>query len=85
MQRLYFAGEATSAEYYGYLHGAYFEGKSAGELVAVCVGGTDLPACGDMVHYETLVGSTPIDQYVAVNGWTQTSFLTPVDVEGGGG
>ena len=40
VKNLFFAGEATSAEYYGYLHGAYFEGKNAGELVAACVNGS---------------------------------------------
>lgn len=35
--RVWFAGEATSAEFYGYLHGAYFEGMHAGESVAKCL------------------------------------------------
>jgi len=87
VQRLFFAGEATSAEFYGYLHGAYFEGKNAGELVASCVGGTDLPPCADMVYYETLTGTTPPEAYMLFNGWTQTSFQTigDVGVVGGGG
>jgi polyamine oxidase len=81
--RLFFAGEATSAEFYGYLHGAYFEGKNVGGLIAACVGG----ACADMIHYEVLNGSTPATEYVGVNGWTQTSFQTVGDVGtvGGGG
>jgi polyamine oxidase len=66
--RLFFAGEATSAEVYGYLHGAYFEGKAIGELGASCVGGTGLLECQNMVHYETLFGSTPADEYVMLNG-----------------
>ena len=37
--RLWYAGEATSQEYYGYLHGAYYEGKRAGEQVAACLQG----------------------------------------------
>ena len=32
--RLYFAGEATSAEYFGFLHGAWYEGREAGERIA---------------------------------------------------
>ncbi|KAF2018576.1 amine oxidase [Aaosphaeria arxii CBS 175.79] len=32
--RLFFAGEATSAPYFGYLHGAWFEGIDAGQTVA---------------------------------------------------
>jgi len=87
VQRIFFAGEATSAEFYGYLHGAYFEGKNAGELVAACVGGTGLPACADMVHYESLTGTTPTEAYMLLNGWTQSSFQTigDVGVVGGGG
>lgn len=32
--RLWFAGEATSAPYFGFLHGAWFEGRDAGAEVA---------------------------------------------------
>lgn len=35
--RLWFAGEATSFKYYGFLHGAYYEGMNAGSLIAVCL------------------------------------------------
>ena len=37
MGRVWFAGEATSRKYYGYLHGAYFEGRDVGQTVADCV------------------------------------------------
>ncbi len=33
--RLYFAGEATSSQYFGFLHGAWFEGQEAGNTIAV--------------------------------------------------
>jgi polyamine oxidase len=36
---LWFAGEATSEKYFGYLHGAYFEGKSAATQIALCIKG----------------------------------------------
>ena len=36
--RLWFPGDATSAEYWGYLHGAYYEGQRAGEEIAACLG-----------------------------------------------
>ncbi|RDW69201.1 amine oxidase-5 [Coleophoma cylindrospora] len=87
IQRLFFAGEATSAEFYGYMQGAYFEGKNIGELVAACTGGIGLPACMDMARYESLGGDTPVAAYVPSNGWMQTSFQTigDVDVVGGGG
>ena len=32
--RLYFSGEATSAEWYGYMQGAYLTGKEKGKLIA---------------------------------------------------
>ncbi|KAL8713292.1 MAG: hypothetical protein Q9220_002491 [cf. Caloplaca sp. 1 TL-2023] len=32
--RLYFAGEATSTEYFGFLHGAWYEGQAVGQHVA---------------------------------------------------
>ena len=37
VDRVYFAGEATSTQYYGYLHGAWFEGQRAGEQLAALV------------------------------------------------
>lgn len=44
------AGEHTSAEYYGYLHGAYFEGYRRGRALAKCILKKkcgDLPGGGD--------------------------------------
>ncbi|KAH0834009.1 hypothetical protein J3R83DRAFT_11245 [Lanmaoa asiatica] len=38
--RLWFAGEATSVDYFGFLHGAYFEGESVGSMIAACIKGT---------------------------------------------
>lgn len=96
--RLWYAGEATSQEYYGYLHGAYFEGKLAGEKIAACLQGKgDKGECSTSVgttggknvekHYEVLNGTTSEVEYGAVNGWYVTSFQTIGDVglEGGGG
>ncbi|KAF8553647.1 hypothetical protein OG21DRAFT_1485230 [Imleria badia] len=37
--RFWFAGEATSVKYFGFLHGAYFEGQSAGYALAACIQG----------------------------------------------
>lgn len=36
-ERLWFAGEATSLKYFGFLHGAYYEGVDAGNAVAGCI------------------------------------------------
>ncbi|KAG8937704.1 hypothetical protein FRC00_001957 [Tulasnella sp. 408] len=37
VKTLYFAGEHTSFEFYGYLQGAYLEGQKAGKAIAECV------------------------------------------------
>lgn len=70
--RLYFAGEATSAEYFGFLHGAYFEGQTVAKSIVACLKGN----CTGEVKYETLHGTTDPDEYNAANGWEVTSFQT---------
>ena len=77
VERLFFAGEATSAEYFGFLHGAWFEGREAGERIAgvlgkQCKNGDG--GCGDYKSYEVLHGTTPVGDYGVVNGWTVSSF-----------
>ena len=73
--RLWFAGEATSTEYYGFLHGAYFEGQRAGESIAKCINGHKA-ACSSDGGYELLHGTTRPSEYDVKNGWTVSSFLT---------
>lgn len=73
VDRLHFAGEATSAEYFGFLHGAWFEGQAVGATIAGLIKGTD--GIGE-AHYETLHGTTPREEYNATNGWEVSSFLT---------
>ncbi|KAL6714121.1 hypothetical protein ACLMJK_008615 [Lecanora helva] len=73
--RLYFAGEATSAEYYGFLQGAWFEGRAAGELIAGYLKNLTGGERGE-VHYEVLHGTTPVSEYGAANGWEVSSFQT---------
>ena len=77
VSRLWYAGEATSAEYFGFLHGAYFEGREAGEQIAAllkghCAGhnGTEC----ERPHYEKLYGTSPLAHYTLLNGWAQSSF-----------
>lgn len=73
--RLWFAGEATSAAYFGFLHGAWFEGKEAGEQIAAVLQGRCAEVegideeCTGRVHYSPLHGTTPEDAYTAENGW----------------
>ncbi|KAK8215855.1 putative flavin-containing polyamine oxidase [Phyllosticta capitalensis] len=85
IDRLWFASEANSAEYYGFLHGAWFEGRDVGERVASlvtgdCVNanadGNSTGACGDMVKYEILKGTTTDEAYDIANGWMASTFLT---------
>lgn len=73
--RLWFAGEHTSAEYFGFLHGGYFEGKAAGESVAACLKGQ----CVEEVRYETLKTGDGQGTFDAANGWfggIGASFVT---------
>ena len=83
VSRVWFAGEATSDEFYGYLQGAYFEGQVVGELVAACVNGTD-PKCPGQKHYDTLSATSKKEDFGPENGWYKTSFQTLGDVDSGG-
>jgi polyamine oxidase len=78
--RLWFAGEATSAQYFGFLHGALFEGREVGMSVAAllqeeCAKGSGHGSrrkdglCGGRTHYGVLHGTTPLAAYSGVNGW----------------
>jgi polyamine oxidase len=84
--RLWFAGEAGSAEYFGYLHGAWFEGREAGERIAGLLGkdckndddpsaGFGKGGCGVQKRYEVLHGTTRLGEYDIANGWPVSSFL----------
>ena len=37
LNNLFFAGECTSEEYYGYVQGAYFTGRDKAEEIANCI------------------------------------------------
>ncbi|GAB1200668.1 hypothetical protein APSETT444_010042 [Aspergillus pseudonomiae] len=78
VDRLWFAGEATSASYFGFLHGAWFEGREAGEQIAAmlqdrCSTTHGIETCGDRTHYDVLHGTTPGDAYTIINGWPVNS------------
>ncbi|KAH7110314.1 polyamine oxidase-like protein, partial [Dendryphion nanum] len=73
VDRLYFAGEHTSAEYFGFLHGAWFEGQEAGERIAGlvkkdCGSSGNRSLCGEYVRYEVLEGTTELEEYNEGNG-----------------
>jgi polyamine oxidase len=80
VDRLWFAGEHTSSSYFGYMQGAWFEGRDIGGRIAGLVGGVCVNegegACGEMIHYETLHGTTDASKYNIKNGWDTTSFQT---------
>ncbi|RMZ92164.1 hypothetical protein DV736_g637, partial [Chaetothyriales sp. CBS 134916] len=77
--RLWFAGEAISAQYFGFLHGAWFTGRDVGERIAGLLGKTCAAepkpaACGNERHYEVLHGTTTFEEYSAINGWPLSSL-----------
>jgi polyamine oxidase len=79
--RLYFAGEATSTGYFGFLHGAWFEGQEAGlriagEITKDCLNVAS--GCGDYAKYEVLHGTTEFEEVNAFNGM-RTSPLFVAD------
>ncbi|ROV96927.1 hypothetical protein VSDG_04077 [Cytospora chrysosperma] len=69
---LWFSGEHNSAQYYGFLHGAWFEGREVGEHVAALLKGNGTSM---MEAYEVLHGTTELSEYTDVNGWPVSSFL----------
>lgn len=80
--RLWFAGEATSPTFFGFLHGAYYEGQDAGRQIAAiiqhrCVNedSAKLKECGPRKHYETLHGTSPYSDYTMLNGWAVDSSI----------
>ncbi|KAG6011004.1 hypothetical protein E4U21_000035 [Claviceps maximensis] len=77
--RLWFAGEATSAEYFGFLHGAWFEGMNAGSNMAAvlkgdCARKSEKTRCGTRGHYKKLHGTSPLKNYSVLNGWARSSL-----------
>ncbi|KAF4463796.1 N1-acetylpolyamine oxidase [Fusarium albosuccineum] len=70
VDRLWFAGEANSAEFFGYLHGAYFEGQEAGDRIARIIGGKETEKSQQMKQYHVLHGTTTLDEYNGENGWS---------------
>ncbi|KAF2496891.1 putative flavin-containing polyamine oxidase [Lophium mytilinum] len=75
--RLYFAGEHCSAEYFGFLQGAYFEGQEAGMRIAGMLGKKCKNmegGCGEYKRYEALHGTTRFAEFSPLNGWDVSSF-----------
>ena len=84
--RDWFAGEATSAEFNGYLQGGYFERQFVGESVAACVN-RSYANCPGGKHYETLSEASKKEDFGPENGWFKSSFqiVGDVDLPGGNG
>lgn len=68
---LWFAGEHTSAEYYGFLHGSWYEGCEAGVHIAANLKGNGTSE----VSYAVLHGTTTLSEWDAENGITVNDFL----------
>jgi polyamine oxidase len=96
--RIYFAGEHTSAEYYGFVHGAWFEGREAGRQIAGLLGKEclnsdedDNVGCRGYTSYggaggeETLTGTTEWEEWNAENGiWVDPFYVAGEDEEAEG-
>ncbi|KAF8064162.1 amine oxidase [Lyophyllum atratum] len=54
--RLYFAGEATSQKYFGFLHGAYFEGLYVAKEMIKCI---KHRGCVELKHYNEVKNAIP--------------------------
>ena len=78
LDRLWFAGEATSSEFFGYLHGAFYEGKIAGSEIAACLNGEQ--GCIDRAKYTDLRGE-PERNYNKTAGF-QFSIEETIDEDG---
>ncbi|KAI1172941.1 amine oxidase [Nemania sp. FL0916] len=85
VDRLWFAGEGTSAQYFGFLQGAWYEGRDVGQRIAGLINGPDAQVacnndttidCGPMFHDRVLHGTTFLDEYNVQNGWPVSSFLS---------
>ncbi|KAF2840913.1 putative flavin-containing polyamine oxidase [Patellaria atrata CBS 101060] len=78
VDRLWFAGEHTSAAYFGFLQGAYFEGREAGLRIASLLGNecVDQGRCGEHSFYDPLHGTTGREAFNIINGWDADSFAT---------
>lgn len=58
VDRLYFAGEATSQKYFGFLHGAYFEGLIVATIMAECI---KSDGCVALQHVEEVRNAFPYE------------------------
>lgn len=79
VDRLWFTGEHTSASYFGYMQGAWFEGRDAGNrisglITSTCVGDAAEGECGERVRYGALHSTTTEDEYDIENGWDEEGF-----------
>ncbi|GLB44648.1 putative flavin containing amine oxidoreductase [Lyophyllum shimeji] len=56
VERLYFAGEATTQKYFGFLHGAYFEGLDVAKEMIKCI---KHHGCVGLQHYNEVKNAIP--------------------------
>ncbi|KAL6707018.1 hypothetical protein ACN47E_004968 [Coniothyrium glycines] len=87
IDRLYFAGEHTSVEYFGFLQGAWFEGAEAGQRIAGQITAeckNVASGCGNYTNYEVLHGTTEFAEYNALNGMRNSPFFVASSADEGG-
>ena len=65
---MWFAGEATSAEFYRYLYGAHFKRKYIGKSIAACLNGSN-SSCTSERYYKTLGRTSEAIDFGVENGW----------------
>ncbi|KAH9056463.1 amine oxidase [Lactarius vividus] len=58
--RLWFAGEATSERYFGFLHGAYFEGEAAAAQIVQCIKGERCYPSPPILYAQNTYPNNPI-------------------------
>ncbi|KAK7211532.1 hypothetical protein V2G26_018710 [Clonostachys chloroleuca] len=75
VDRLWFAGEASSSLWFGYMQGAWFEGQEVGQRVAGMLGArVPMKNRGSMRHYNVLHGTSFADGYDDEHGWNVDTF-----------
>ncbi|KAI0803479.1 putative flavin-containing polyamine oxidase [Xylaria sp. FL0064] len=82
VDRLWFTGEHTSASYFGYMQGAWFEGRDAGNRIAGLIRGAcegEPEECGERISYPDLDGTTTPDEYDEENGWDKEGYCNTTE------
>jgi hypothetical protein len=69
-------GDEAYRNYFGFLQGAYFEGKEIGDRIVAKLNGDHIEGAY-LVHYEDLVSSVTLEEYTFENGWKYNTWEAP--------